>query len=186
MLKPFIQDYIPAIGEVDAFLKTPRPDESKEILGLEKLDEPCLNQSKRSYLDLMIKQFYKGKKKLHNQTIHSIQNAHKKSKEVAGWIQDVENLQKNKQAPSVFYSNKMPEVDDLMQNFDDKVQREVGGMERGGEGQLLQFEESDVPLDLLTESLCGIVGIPVYSKEEAGSEQGIYSIPCYLIYCEYF
>ena len=38
-LKPFIPDFIPAVGEVDAFLKIPRPDGKDETLGLEKLDE---------------------------------------------------------------------------------------------------------------------------------------------------
>ena len=33
-LKPFIPDYIPAVGEVDAFLKVPRPDGVDEVLGL--------------------------------------------------------------------------------------------------------------------------------------------------------
>ena len=33
-LKAFIPDFIPAIGEVDAFLKMPRPDGKPETLGL--------------------------------------------------------------------------------------------------------------------------------------------------------
>lgn len=33
-LKAFVPDYIPAIGEVDAFLKMPRPDGEPEVLGL--------------------------------------------------------------------------------------------------------------------------------------------------------
>lgn len=33
-LKPFVPDYIPAVGEVDAFLKIPRPDKREETLGL--------------------------------------------------------------------------------------------------------------------------------------------------------
>jgi intraflagellar transport protein 46 len=33
-LRPFIPEYIPAIGEVDAFLKMPRPDNQPETLGL--------------------------------------------------------------------------------------------------------------------------------------------------------
>jgi len=36
-LKPFIPDYIPAVGEVDAFLKVPRPDGVKEVFGLQVL-----------------------------------------------------------------------------------------------------------------------------------------------------
>jgi intraflagellar transport protein 46 len=42
-LKPFIPEYIPAVGEVDAFLKPPRPDKMSEGLGIFRLDEPCLN-----------------------------------------------------------------------------------------------------------------------------------------------
>jgi len=33
-LKAFIPDYIPAVGEVDAFIKMTRPDTQIEILGL--------------------------------------------------------------------------------------------------------------------------------------------------------
>lgn len=33
-LKAFVPEYIPAIGEVDAFLKMPRPDNQPETLGL--------------------------------------------------------------------------------------------------------------------------------------------------------
>jgi intraflagellar transport protein 46 len=36
-VKPFIPDYIPAVGEVDAFLKVPRPDGAEEVLGLQVL-----------------------------------------------------------------------------------------------------------------------------------------------------
>ena len=36
-LKPFIPEYIPAVGEVDAFLKMERPDKTKEDLGLKSL-----------------------------------------------------------------------------------------------------------------------------------------------------
>ena len=33
-LKPFIPDYVPAVGEVDACLKMPKPDGQKEDLGI--------------------------------------------------------------------------------------------------------------------------------------------------------
>lgn len=36
-LKPFIPEYIPAIGEVDAFMKMSRPDGTPETLGLVQL-----------------------------------------------------------------------------------------------------------------------------------------------------
>ena len=39
-LRPFIPEYIPAVGDIDAFLKVSRPDEKPEKLGLQILDEP--------------------------------------------------------------------------------------------------------------------------------------------------
>jgi intraflagellar transport protein 46 len=33
-LKAFVPDYIPTVGEVDAFIKMPRPDGQPETLGL--------------------------------------------------------------------------------------------------------------------------------------------------------
>jgi intraflagellar transport protein 46 len=33
-LKPFIPDYIPAIGDIDEFIKVPRPDGQPDYLGL--------------------------------------------------------------------------------------------------------------------------------------------------------
>lgn len=33
-LRPFVPDYFPAIGEVDAFLKMDKPDKTEEILGV--------------------------------------------------------------------------------------------------------------------------------------------------------
>ena len=41
-LKAFVPEYIPAIGEVDAFLKMPRPDGQPETMGLYVLVLPLL------------------------------------------------------------------------------------------------------------------------------------------------
>lgn len=38
-LIPYIIDYMPAVGEADAFLKIPRPDKETEKLGIYQLDE---------------------------------------------------------------------------------------------------------------------------------------------------
>jgi intraflagellar transport protein 46 len=44
-VKPFIPDYIPAIGDIDEFIKVPRPDGKPDQLGLGTLDEPAAKQS---------------------------------------------------------------------------------------------------------------------------------------------
>ena len=51
-LKPFIPEYVPAIGDIDAFLKVPRPDGKEDALGLTVLDEPSSKQSDPHVLGL--------------------------------------------------------------------------------------------------------------------------------------
>ena len=65
ILKPFIPEYIPTVGEVDAFLKIPKPNGDEETLGLYQIDEPALNQTKKSEMDYIIKEFYMGETILH-------------------------------------------------------------------------------------------------------------------------
>lgn len=50
VLKPFILDYIPCVGDIDAFIKVPRPDDVEDNLGLVVLDEPAAKQSDPSVL----------------------------------------------------------------------------------------------------------------------------------------
>lgn len=38
-LKPFVPEYVPAIGDIDEFIKVPRPDGKEDELGLRALDE---------------------------------------------------------------------------------------------------------------------------------------------------
>jgi intraflagellar transport protein 46 len=88
-LRAFIPEYIPAVGEVDAFLKIPKPDAQPETLGLIDLDEPKLNQSKKAKLDLIFQDIHKKKNPNFQSKIHSIINADKNPKEIASWINDV-------------------------------------------------------------------------------------------------
>jgi len=114
ILKPFIPDYIPAIGEVDGFLKIPRPDGDPEMLGLRTLDEPKLNQSKKAVIDLILAEHGKLNRREYKE-VHSIENAHKNGKEITNWVNNVDKISKSKMAPTVVYRGKMPDVDTLMQ-----------------------------------------------------------------------
>jgi len=40
------------VGEVDAFLKMPKPDGNKEDLGITVLDEPALNSEDKTVIEL--------------------------------------------------------------------------------------------------------------------------------------
>lgn len=54
-LRPFIPDFIPAVGDIDAFLKVGRPDGATDGLGLHVLDEPCATQSEPAVLCLQLR-----------------------------------------------------------------------------------------------------------------------------------
>lgn len=43
------------MGDIDAFIKVPRPDGKKDGLGLNVLDEPCLQQSDPAVLQLQLR-----------------------------------------------------------------------------------------------------------------------------------
>ena len=55
LLKPFIPDYIPAVGDIDEFIKVPRPDGRPDLLGLKTLDEPAPVQSDPTVLSMQIR-----------------------------------------------------------------------------------------------------------------------------------
>ena len=54
-MKPFIPDYIPAVGDIDSFLKVPHPEGKKDGLGLTVLDEPSAQQSDPTVLDMRLR-----------------------------------------------------------------------------------------------------------------------------------
>lgn len=54
-LRPFIPDFQPAIGDLDSFIKIPRPDGGRDMLGLTVIDEPGPEQSNPSVLEMKLK-----------------------------------------------------------------------------------------------------------------------------------
>lgn len=102
-LKPFVPDYVPAVGEVDAFLKMPKPDGQKEDLGIAQLDEPALNCEDKTVLELKYVQT-KNVVRATPITVDSIDQAEKKPKEISRWINSVQELHKTRPPPTVNYT----------------------------------------------------------------------------------
>lgn len=159
-LKPFIPDYIPAIGEVDGFLKIPRPDNEKDILGLSVIDEPKLNQSKKAVLDLILAEHGKLRGN-HYKEVHSIANAHKNTKDVVNWVNNVEKIAKSKMAPQVFYKGNMPEIDTLMQAWEPNFEKQIRGIDIP--------ENMDIPIDDYVKFACALLDIPVTKEAKESS-----------------
>lgn len=151
-LKCFIPPYIPAIGNVDPFLKVPRPDNIADGLGLSVIDEPATQQSDAAVLELQLKTQMKQKMKgnaaaLASSKVRSIENASKNPYEIDKWIDSVKDIRRSKNTSrplmlDVQYkgASKMPSIDQIMmQSFPEELQDEFDIMmeslsREGGKG----------------------------------------------------
>eukprot|EP00842_Homolaphlyctis_polyrhiza_P001832 jgi/Hompol1/264/HPOL_005269-RA len=115
-LKPFIPDLIPAIGDIDAFIKIPRVDQKPDTLGLALLDEPAAAQSDPSVLDLHLRAVSKSGSAV-PQVVRSLESANlrRDPKPIEAWIKNIKELHGKKPPPSVHYSRRMPDIEELMQ-----------------------------------------------------------------------
>ncbi|KAK6173616.1 hypothetical protein SNE40_017034 [Patella caerulea] len=162
-LKPFIPDFIPAVGDIDAFLKISRPDGKPDTLGLTVLDEPCAKQSDPTVLDLQLRAI--SKQTMAKQLIvKSLDNAEKNPKHVENWIESIRDLHRSKPPPNVHYSKNMPDIDTLMQEwppeFEDLL-KEIG----------LPSAELDCDLGQYVEIICGLLDIPIYKNSPQRNEK---------------
>merc|ERR1719454_1457050 len=155
--KPFIPELIPSIGEVDAFLKMPRPDGKPSGLGTTRLDEPTLNPSDPSILDLQIRSLSKNQD-LQPMEVRSIENAEKNPKEIENWFRRIDDLNRSKPAPTVQYSRRMPDIEQLMQvwpaEFEDFLQQ----------NQLPALADLDMDLLSYIKLITSILDVPVYNQ----------------------
>ena len=162
-LKPFIPDFIPAVGDIDAFLKIPRPDGLPDNLGLTVLDEPVANQSDPSVLHHRLQAFSKLKKQREN-IVQKIPNLHKDSKgvkDLESWLNQMSDLTTSLPSQSVHYTKAMPDVDLLMREWPEDF--EAGMQELGGEDSICNAD-LDCDLETYIDLLCTMLDIPVHEK----------------------
>ncbi|KAJ8399015.1 hypothetical protein AAFF_G00416820 [Aldrovandia affinis] len=155
-LKPFIPDFIPAVGDIDAFLKVPRPDNKQDNLGLLVLDEPCTKQSDPTVLSLWLSE----NSKQHNITevkVKSLENPEKNPKVIENWIESISELHRSKPPATVHYTRSMPDIDSLMQEWPPEFEELLGKV---------SLPTADINCDLgeYIDIICGILDIPVYKS----------------------
>lgn len=155
-LKPFIPDYIPAVGDIDAFLKVPRPDGKPDYLGLLVLDEPCANQSDPTVLNLQLRAL--SKQTATKQVIvKSLKNAEKQTKVIENWIKSITDLYRAKPAPTVHYTRNMPEISELMAVWPTSFEETINNMQ-------LSLSQLDCSLKDYVDIICALLDIPVYNN----------------------
>ncbi|OMJ81375.1 hypothetical protein SteCoe_18166 [Stentor coeruleus] len=154
-VRPFIPDYIAAIGEVDAFLKVPRPDGSEETLGILVLDEPKQNQSDPALLEIKLKPKIR-RPGTGQSAVRSIENADKNPKQITRWISTINDAHRSKPSASVTYSKPMPDSDTLMDVWHPDIEDILKNIELPG-------PDLDISLDGYIKIVCAILGIPIHS-----------------------
>lgn len=155
-IKCFIPDYIPAVGEIDAFIKVARPDGKADDLGLKVLDEPAARQSDPTLLDLMWRRLIK-KPVLEPVRVASIDNADKNPKEIQRWIDSVNDLHRTQPRPHVQYKKSMPDIEMLMQEWPPEFEKRL---------KEVKLPTADINMSLkdYAATVCAIMDIPVYDS----------------------
>ncbi|KAF7268754.1 intraflagellar transport 46 [Rhynchophorus ferrugineus] len=135
--KPFIPEFLPAVGDIDAFLKVIPPEKtlSGEIfdenilqLGLLVLDEPASNQSDPALLHLQLRAANDSIISPNEQksiVVKKIDNLEKSGKVIDKWIKDISHLHKSKSSPIVHYSQPMPDLDTLMEQWPEDMEQKL-------------------------------------------------------------
>lgn len=155
-LRPFVPDYIPTVGDLDPFVKVPRPDGIPDGLGLEMVDEPAIPQSNPAVVLLEL-----NATNAHGvaaDIVDSLENAANRPEVIDRWISDIKKVHYKKALPTVNYQRPMPDIETLMQvwpqQFEEVLNSDVA------------FPPSHINLDLdqYVRTLCAILDIPTYSS----------------------
>lgn len=161
-LIPFIPDYIPAVGDIDAFIKVPRPDDIEDKIGLTVLDEPCTDQSDPAVLHLQLRSQSRSAAATTRQTVvKRIEDAERNGKSIDKWINDMNQLHRSKHPPAVQLNRPMPDIDNLMEQWPPQVEDKLNELQ-------LELSRLDCDLPQLVDIVCNLLDIP--TRENARLE----------------
>jgi intraflagellar transport protein 46 len=155
--KPFIPEFIPAVGDIDAFIKVSRPDTKDEMVGLSVLDEPAARQSDPSVLDLQLRAISKHSTQKQAMVKKIDNNSDKSAKAIEQWIKDISDLHRSKPPPSVHYTKSMPDIDYLMQEWPSHVEEML--KETG-----LPTADFDCDVTTYVDIICSLLDIPIHKS----------------------
>lgn len=163
-LKPFVPDYVPAVGGIDEFVKIPRPDGFDSALGISHLDEPSVSQSNKTTLSLQLRHALKNSGVYVPETDidDDSQIVHRPDRnpgKLTAWMETVSALHLRNggsnnlsgASQSITYSRNMPDVETLAGN------NWQGDMET----VLKTVRNTETPLKSRAETLCVAMGVPV-------------------------
>ncbi|KAH0793214.1 hypothetical protein GPJ56_002923 [Histomonas meleagridis] len=152
--KPFSPDLIPSIGSVDAFIKVPRPDGEQDPLGLSVIDEPTIGCSNPQILRMQLREKFGIIGNEGDGYIGFIEDPSHNHKALASFLESYDEISRNRAAPNIAYSYKMPNLEDLMQFWPE-------GVENALQSLPLPTADLDLSLEEYIKVVCAVLGIPV-------------------------
>lgn len=167
-LKPFIPDYIPAVGDIDAFLKVNRPDDKPETLGLQIIDEPSAQQSDPTVLDLKLRSISK-QTSAKQMTVRSLSDVDKNPKALDTWVTSIGDLHRQKPPQNVHYTKPMPDIDVLMQEWPAEFEEML---------KTTHLPSADIDCDLgeYIDMICSLLDIPVHPDSRIQSLHVLFTL----------
>ncbi|KAM4537486.1 intraflagellar transport protein 46 homolog [Odontesthes bonariensis] len=156
-LKPFIPDFIPAVGDIDAFLKVPRADGKTDNLGLLVLDEPSVKQSDPTVLSLWLSEETKQHGATELKKVTSVASPQANPRAVDSWVESIGALHRSKPPASVQYGRPMPDIDSLMQEWPAELEEQLGRLQ-------LPPARLGCGLSQYVDIVCALLDIPVYGS----------------------
>ena len=155
-LKPFIPEFIPAVGDIDAFIKV--ESENPLQLGLTVLDEPTAKQSDPNIMELQLRSLSKrssGRMSKVKKVVNI--GLAQDSKVVEKWIKDIDDLHRSRPPPTVQYSKQMPDIDLLMAEWPQELDTLLGSTG-------LPTAALQISLESYVDIICAILDIPIYKS----------------------
>lgn len=166
LLRLFIMDYIPAIGDIDAMIKIPRPDEVDDNIGLIQLDEPAIQQSDPTILAMQLRRANRDVTTQDDAPVKQLARADKSSHEIDKWINNIKELHRTRPSQStVQFRSPMPDIETLMQEFHPQFEQCLSDVK-------LPTAELDVDLEEFADICLGLLDIPI-------SKSRIQSLHCF-------
>lgn len=181
MLRCFVPEYIPAIGEMDSFIKIPRPDGAEDDLGLKVIDEPAAYQSDPVILELQLRAGIK-RSQLGEVSVRSVENAAKNTGAIDTWINSIKETHRIKPPPQVHYRKSMPDIEALMDQWPEDFEQFLNNAaisaasnaansglynntsSSSGPDSILPSPDLDLTLAEYVKVLCSLLDIPVYDN----------------------
>ena len=155
--KPFLPELVPSIGAIDAFIKVPRPDGEQHPLGLTILDEPTIGCANPQILRMQLREKFNVVNSSTNEGdgyIGYIEDPEKNPKSLTSFLESYDDISRNRAAPNMVYSYKMPDMEELMEFWPEELEKAFDS---------LPLPNAD--LDLSTEEyikvICAMLDIPV-------------------------